>query len=1480
LSDNNSKKYVLNLSQGDSQQLLDALSKADLKIISEAEITEFTDLAYILVDHEASAIELLNKYDTLNKNIDVIVANDVESLREFFLCNGRAAIDPEWLNYDVAKILFSNYINNAGSLHLDEIFTGKLGEFKSNKIINHNRLGYYADEIAVEAFDNNFNVVSIRSYLDHFIYYLTYLKQAGVASVPFEIEYSWDKDFFVLLIHSKMVNFVAEYLIDCFGKENPNDPLSFLLQAASRSCDMFNLNFIDTASKICAIGVWKNYENKDLKDLKHSVLFNNIKTSGQILSLIEEKMRQARKKGPSEKTEDIGFEEKYKKVESKKLPGNIIEMVVSPDEDSTFHSKPKLASQLIAFSIAEFEEMHPDRDLKSMVMDELKNILKSYKDQEVIEDLSEDDLEHLLERIHKHSISSVYEDEVSRVRAQLQDDEDFQAKLTDTTNEDIVEEIARKMNVGMVNSAITRGSWKDDVMVIGGANSFKPEGGQGQSNSTWDSDKVTVKGSANRKKFKPVKISDEIEEQFADKIGKNLKQNAKDGNFFTPDHHRQLDKEIDQFINELPDMEGDAKLFLSQNIPPAITKKVAEHAEKIGKSVDELEEDEVTMFVQSAFRETLREQADKFNTKNGPRKPITLADLTEEQIDSIEIPDDHPTFPPGSENSPPMGVQNLETEEVIALNDLDDLGYIEDDGLIPLGEGERIIPLGNGDFGIMDDQQRIRPVPPGKKVGFKTADGKVEEIDQYYNFVSVGENGEAVAIPKMPKFEMFEKEIQRQRNIELGVDPETPYLTDQDVVIDEGGIDPAAYIPENMEISKNFRGNFQEHLKKNLAEIGKKEDELTPDEFKGEQIQTIIKGSIRQSLDDEFKINSLSKESLKQQKGKIVDVLSPSFELDQNEVESIFDENVNKAILKENQEIVNHLFSRGDEESPEEGLPEGQLVQENDDGTVELVDDPDYVAPAEEPQYQLDENGDPILDEDGNPIPVENAGDNHNASVTNNENSVAQDQTSGGTSFEETALLNKLSEYESENKLLLNQIAVLESEVKAKQDVLDIKEEIDQNAEEYVKNQQIESDYDPPTVAEQVEMNRIKEQLNKGEELKKEQVELINQMLNKEAKMVEFTKEHDRTMKKANIEFGRKEMLFNREIEKARKDARTKEKVLERAKQGLAMLNKSKDKEIQNLRKKLDGLKKQGLATSGAKQDFKIKAMEEERKQMKKTVEMYKTKLNQAMAHATKQLNKAAESHSATELRRLERVKIKLEQSLIEKDKMISQIKQQAEKEIASIKNNALVVSKDEAEAVNKAASATAEMVNAGTSGDASGAEVMALQKKIEELEKSKAEEIRQAVEKTTKDMEAMFEGMGDAPTSAPEQASAADNKPSGSKAGDGKELTKAKEQVADLKKESLQKEQKNKQLETKVKELEKTLSDLDKGSKGQVSPVKFKQMETNYNKMKKDFKKNEEEVKKSRSELTRLKASKATLENKVKDLEKQLAKAKGKKAA
>ncbi len=253
-------KKLLNLAGDLSPRVQGFFQGNQVEIILPELLEDIKKINYILVKDWTDFDDLNNRYETLQNGISIISLSGVPDSKDFLLAGGRMVLDETWLDNKVGSILLQKVFEKAGTIHLDELFGQEFKEYKTCKISSHLRLGHYSDIISMDAFDNDFNLVSIRGFLYHVIYYYTYLKQAGLGSVPFEVEYAHNADVFVVHTHMAVKNFVADYLLDCFGEDNTTDPLKYLLKTAYRLTDNMDVTYIEKPSRLTITGVWKKTE--------------------------------------------------------------------------------------------------------------------------------------------------------------------------------------------------------------------------------------------------------------------------------------------------------------------------------------------------------------------------------------------------------------------------------------------------------------------------------------------------------------------------------------------------------------------------------------------------------------------------------------------------------------------------------------------------------------------------------------------------------------------------------------------------------------------------------------------------------------------------------------------------------------------------------------------------------------------------------------------------------------------------------------------------------------------------------------------------------------------------------------------------------------------------------------------------------------------------------------------------------------------
>jgi hypothetical protein len=416
---------VLNLKGSISKKFRTLLEKKNCQIVTEAELIEDQTIDLIVTHGEDSFGEINNKYSTVGKDIKVIATSEVKDYFEFVTFNGKFVVDDTWVSTNVGEILFDKFLQGAGSIHIPEALNSYFPKQHSMKLISHLRLGYYGDTMAIDAFDHDFNLVSIRGFLYNITYYLSYLKQSGISGVPINIEYAHNDDFFVVNIHASVKNFVSEYMIDSFGKENARDSLRYLLRSALLSTDFLDVTYVQDPSKVVFTGYWAKKTSKTSENYS-CFSMNNIATTKQLENQYEKEIKHAQEASRVGEEQLVDYTSKEAELEYKRLPGSLIDEYSPNNEISILYEDPNLSGDLVEHILAKIE-LEDDRvDIKNIKEEEFIQYIKGHKrEEELVQRLSAEDKQLIKDRLLKSDLTTAYEREVRNTRAEEQETDPY-----------------------------------------------------------------------------------------------------------------------------------------------------------------------------------------------------------------------------------------------------------------------------------------------------------------------------------------------------------------------------------------------------------------------------------------------------------------------------------------------------------------------------------------------------------------------------------------------------------------------------------------------------------------------------------------------------------------------------------------------------------------------------------------------------------------------------------------------------------------------------------------------------------------------------------------------------------------------------------------------------------------------------------------------------------------------------------------------
>ena len=423
-------------------ELREYFKKREFEILLVEDPGDYSQIDYILVDSEYEVKSTSERYSADKNEISILCLGQVKDYRAFLTFNGRFNLDENFLESDIGELVLDRFFSSEYSLHLSEKFNEILGEQESFKITNHLSSGLYLDELSISSFKAGFNLVSLRSYMDHILTYFTYLKQSSLAGVPYEVEYSHNEDFFVVNTYLTVRNFFAEYMIDSFGNVNSKQPLNYLLGVAARSTDFMEITYFDNPGRLALTAIW----SKDNKQYSNSIAFNNVKTHSQSLIKVDRKIKNYR----NVEEEIKALEEGQDLLINRNLPGGIMSLLSSEREDGVLVDSPEESIELIAFIIAKIE----DEQVSVDDLDEgyIETIIKNeFADNDYFQALKDSDYKELLQKIQNKNITKAISEEVDLVRASMDEDEGFKEEIQSSLHESISEQIGLEMKVDSLN---------------------------------------------------------------------------------------------------------------------------------------------------------------------------------------------------------------------------------------------------------------------------------------------------------------------------------------------------------------------------------------------------------------------------------------------------------------------------------------------------------------------------------------------------------------------------------------------------------------------------------------------------------------------------------------------------------------------------------------------------------------------------------------------------------------------------------------------------------------------------------------------------------------------------------------------------------------------------------------------------------------------------------------------------------------------
>jgi hypothetical protein len=309
-----------------SSRLQAFFQEQDAELVKPENFVTGTELTHVLLSGDQDFHLIRKMFDTVTNDVSLVALSEVKELASFVANNGRFVIDQNWLVTPMGQVHLEKFFLGRASVHLDENFPS-VKEGASFKITNHLRVGLDLDRLSAFVHARDGAVVNVRTFVDHVLYYLVYLKQAGVGGLPIEVDYGHTGQDMVVQIHLSVRNYVAEYLLDSFGQPSGQDPLRYLLSVCAHSADFMEIQYIQNASKLVISGLWQDRRGERTLGFG-GILLNQVLSSQQIERQIDQEMKRLAVEKP-EKEAELAQE-----LNDKLLPDQMQPLV----EEELFHT--------------------------------------------------------------------------------------------------------------------------------------------------------------------------------------------------------------------------------------------------------------------------------------------------------------------------------------------------------------------------------------------------------------------------------------------------------------------------------------------------------------------------------------------------------------------------------------------------------------------------------------------------------------------------------------------------------------------------------------------------------------------------------------------------------------------------------------------------------------------------------------------------------------------------------------------------------------------------------------------------------------------------------------------------------------------------------------------------------------------------------------------------------------------------------------
>jgi regulator of replication initiation timing len=272
---------ILNLTGGLSEELSNYFASKKVLIVDPEVDSSSHEWTHILTKDMNDFSQVSEFHQTIEKDIRIISLTPVEDLQHFVVSNGKLILDELWMRNSLGAFILDKFLQEFGGITLGDNYP-TFKEKGSFVITNPFNTGEYLDRMVQSAYLDGISGLSIKTFFDHLVMYLTGLKTKGKMGMPIEVTYGYFEDVFGVQLHFFTKDLILEDVTSSLSSTISKQAEKYLLNIAVQSSDFFDFTLLREVNKTVITGLWTKDER--IKAENRGLLFNDLSAAASITS--------------------------------------------------------------------------------------------------------------------------------------------------------------------------------------------------------------------------------------------------------------------------------------------------------------------------------------------------------------------------------------------------------------------------------------------------------------------------------------------------------------------------------------------------------------------------------------------------------------------------------------------------------------------------------------------------------------------------------------------------------------------------------------------------------------------------------------------------------------------------------------------------------------------------------------------------------------------------------------------------------------------------------------------------------------------------------------------------------------------------------------------------------------------------------------------------------------------------------------------